>query len=75
MEIDALDLWEFDQPLFEGCFIMCPKCDVGSRHTDWGDAADYLDIKTETPAIVCPDCGAIFECTENIVFEVAPKFP
>jgi len=53
---------------------MCPKCDVGSGIMI-GNAADYLDIKTEIPSIICPDCGAIFECTENIVIWSSPKFP
>lgn len=75
MRLEQLKGFKFIGSLKQGCFIFCPECMVGSCHVDWLPADIFLDIDhLSHEGIVCPDCGAIFDKEDNVVFDVAPSF-
>ena len=75
MELEDLKHFRTEGPLVDGCFIMCPYCEVGSRHTEWEYANLWFCGCGCKLGVECPDCGATFCSEHSPEFDLAPPFP
>jgi hypothetical protein len=61
MRIEDMGWWDYDSPLFEGCFIECPKCFVATSHEEWEESCILCDDCGEHAALVCPNCNSVID--------------
>ena len=70
MKIEDLDLWDFIEEPFEGCYIKCPKCNEMFHHEEWAEGRVSCEECGSHVAMVCPGCGEEFDHVWGPAFEV-----
>lgn len=67
---DKFFLFDFDKELKPNCKIKCNDCNKWVNEKDWIETCNYCEDCGDHAALMCPECGGIFDMVYHPEFKV-----